>query len=45
MAERDINLELSSLSAMWASIESDLDLPNLQSQLADLEAKAGTPDL
>ena len=45
MAEHDINLEISALSATLASIESVLDLPNLQSQLADLEAKAGTPDL
>ena len=45
MAERDINLEISALSATLASIESVLDLPKLQSQLVVLEAEAGTPDL
>jgi peptide chain release factor 2 len=45
MAERDINLEITALSATLASIESVLDLPKLQIQLIELEAKAGTPDL
>ena len=45
MAERDINQEIVALNATLASIESVLDLPKLKSQLADLEVKAGAPDL
>ena len=41
MAERDINLEITALSATLASIESVLDLPKLQSQLVEPEAKTG----
>jgi peptide chain release factor 2 len=45
MAERDINQEIVALNATLASIESVLDLPKLKSQLAELEVKAGAPDL
>lgn len=45
MAERDINAEISALSATLASIESVLDITKLQREKDELETAAGAPDL
>ncbi|NBP43078.1 MAG: peptide chain release factor 2, partial [Actinobacteria bacterium] len=45
MAERDINSEISALDATLKSIEAVLDLGELRKEQAELEIKAGAPDL
>ena len=45
MAVRDFNQEIKTLSATLVSIEKVVDLPKLRSELQELEAAAGVPNL
>ena len=45
MAVRDFDQEIKTLSATLVSIEKVVDLPKLRSELQELEAAAGVPNL
>ena len=45
MAEREVNLEITEISATLSGIEKVLDLPKLQNQAKVLEEEAGAPNL